>query len=264
MSISQEQAIKTLQKLVEEIDLLKKKNRAFSEAHSRWLVNALAATEELFGQRSRIYLSIANLTWRRQGEFVVETRVDRMTDLNKIAERIDHEAYLKQLDTAKGFLMAGIDQINLYGIEEVYKSKDSAKESSEIIKILDLAENKLRKIVRDVPQREKDIQDKFEELLVAMDIDYLREQEKIVYSSKTYHPDFCFPQIGTILEIKLCDKKEREREIISEINDDIIAYKTKYSNIIFLVYDTGHIRDKDRFKEDIEAEGTVLVSVVKH
>ena len=110
----------------------------------------------------------------------------------------------------------------------------------------------------------REIQDKFEDLLVAKDIDYLREQEKIVYSSKTYHPDFSFAPIGAVLEIKLCDKKEREKEIISEINDDILAYRTKYPNIIFVVYDLGFIRDIDRFKEDIESEDAVVVKVIKH
>jgi hypothetical protein len=180
------------------------------------------------------------------------------THFRGFQESCKHAAYPSALQ-GQSILKAAKEDL-----EGGYLSKDATKESSEIIKILDLAENKLRKTIRDVPQREKNIQDKFEDLLVATDIEYSREQEKIIYSSKTYHPDFCFPKIGTVLEIKLCDKKEREKEIISEINDDIIAYKTKYSNIIFLVYDTGYIRDIDRFKEDIEAEEIVLVRVVKH
>lgn len=262
MDITQDQAINILQKLIDEINVLKK-SRAFSEQHARWLTNVLAITEELFGQRSRIYLSIANLPWQRRGSFIADPWIHGSMDYNAIAERFHHEAYLEQLDTAKGLLEAGIDQINTYGIDGVYKSKNSPKESSEIIKILDLAENKLRKLIREVPKTEKDIQDKFEDLLNANDIKFLKEQEKIVYSSKTYHPDFCFPKISTVLEIKFCDKQGREKEIISEINDDIVAYKTKYSNIIFLVYDMGHIRDRDRFKADIEAQGAIIM-VVKH
>lgn len=59
-------------------------------------------------------------------------------------------------------------------------------------------------------------------------------------------------------------KKGREKEIIAEINDDILAYKTKYPNIIFVVYDSGFIRDVDKFKEDIEEAEGVVVNVVKH
>ena len=263
MNISQEHALETLRKLVDDITQLKG-SRAFSEAHTRWLANVLAATEEVFGLRSTIYRSIAELPWRRQGSFIVDPWVQGTMDYEEAREQIHHRAYLEQLDTAKGLLLAGMDQINRYGIDNVYKGKDTAKESSEIIKLLDLAETKLRKTIREIPQGEKDIQDKFEDLLIASDIKYLREQEKIVYSSKTYQPDFCFPKISTVLEIKFCGKKGREKEIISEINDDIAAYKTKYSNIIFLVYDTGYIRDRDRFKDDIEAEEAVIVTVVKH
>lgn len=134
----------------------------------------------------------------------------------------------------------------------------------QLTKIIDLAENKLRKTLRERPKNEKEVQDRFEDLLNAKEVDFLREQEKIVYSSKTYHPDFSFTRINTVVEIKLCDKKEREKEIISEINDDILAYKTKYPNIIFIVYDLGFVRDTDKFKEDIESMDTVISKVIKH
>jgi len=263
MNISQEQAIALLQKAINEIDSLKR-DVAFSRAHTRWLTNILSLTEEIFGEGSRIYLSIRSLPWQRQGSFIVDPWIEGTIDYNEAAAKIHHEAYLRQLDTAKGLLEAGIDQVSLLGIDKIYESKNTPKESSEIVKILDLAENKLRKTFRQTPKNERDVQDKFEDLLVAKDVKYLREQEKIVYSSKTYHPDFCFPKINTVLEIKFCDKQERGKSIISEINDDIVAYKTKYPNIIFVVYDLGYIRDVDRFKEDIEAEDSIVVKVVKH
>jgi len=263
LKFSQKQAITLLQQAIDEINSLKR-DVARSSAHTRWLSNILSITEGIFGEGSDIYLSIGSLPWRRQGSFVVDPLRHGTLDYNKAVANIHHEAYLQQLDTAKGLLEAGIDQINLLGIDEIYKSKNTPKESSEIVKILDLAENKLRKTIRQTPKNEKEIQDKFEDLLVAKDVKYLREQEKIVYSSKTYHPDFCFPKINTVLEIKFCDKQEREKSIISEINDDIVAYKTKYPNIIFVIYDLGYIRDIDRFKEDIEAEDSIVVRVVKH
>lgn len=263
MNVSENQAIELLQNAINEIDSLRR-DVAFSRAHSKWLTNVLSNTEAIFGQGSRIYLSIASLTWRREGEFIVDCWQSRTLDYNEVVENIHHEAYLKQLDTAKGLLEAGIDQINLRGIDEIYESRNTPKESSEIVKIIDMAETKLRKTMRQAPNNERDIQDKFEDLLVAKDVKYLREQEKIVYSSKTYHPDFCFPQINTALEIKLCDAEGDEKSIISQINDDIVAYKTKYPNIIFVVYDLGYIRDIDKFKEDIEAEDSIVVKVVKH
>lgn len=87
--------------------------------------------------------------------------------------------------------------------------------------------------------------------------------EVIVYSSKSYKPDFLFSKIDTIVEVKLCNSKEVEKDIISQINDDIVAYRTKYSNLIFVVYDVGVIRDQDKFRKSIEAND-VVVRVVKH
>ncbi len=263
MSIAQEQAIETLQKLIDEISILKTE-QAFSARHSRWLVNTLAITAEVFGEHSTIHLSIGQLPWKRTGGFTFLPQDYGTSDPDIASEIIHHKVYLKQLDTAMGILQGGIDQIKAYGIDTVHKSKDTSKESSEIIKILDLAESKLRKTMRDLPKNEREVQDRFEDLLNARAIDFLREQEKIVYSSKTYHPDFSFTRINTVVEIKLCDKKEREKEIISEINDDILAYKTKYPNIIFIVYDTGYIRDIDKFKEDIESVDAIIVKVIKH
>jgi len=92
-------------------------------------------------------------------------------------------------------------------IENDRTKSDLPLETSEILKILDLVDNKLRKTFRELPKDESEVQDRFEDLLTARDIDYLREQEKIVYSSKTYQPDFSFPQINTLVEIKYCDKK---------------------------------------------------------
>lgn len=262
MDISKEQAITGLQELIDKIESLKS-SVARSEAHTRWLTNALYLTEKVFGRRSRVYWSLANLPWQRTGSFLVDHSFTAEEHDEKVG-KVHHKAYLEQLDLARGLLEGGIDAINAYGIDGVYEAKDTSKEVGEIIRIMDLAESKLRKTIRATPKAEREVQDKFENLLVATDLEYLREQERILYSSKTYQPDFAFPGIDTVLEIKLCNREGREREIISEINDDIVAYKTRYPNIIFLVYDVGHIRDVDRFKEDIESQDGVIVVVVKH
>lgn len=263
MSMDKEQAITVLQKLISEIDKLKNV-RAFSTEHTRWMLNAYEVTEDIFGKGSSIYKTLIGLPWRRTGSFLAQPK-SFYEDPNEAATRVHHKAYLEQLETARGLLQAGIDQIKFYGIDKVHKSRDTEQESSELMKIINLADNKLRKTIRELPKQEKDIQDKFEDLLTANDIKYLREQERIPYSSKTYQPDFCFPSLNTALDLKLCDDKERVKTIIAEINDDIVAYRTKYSNIVFIVYDTaGNIRDADKFKEDIQNQSGVLVLVVKH
>lgn len=140
---------------------------------------------------------------------------------------------------------------------------NQTEQSSEILKILNLAKNSLRKAIRQIPSSEEQIKDYFENLLIGAGIIYSRETDSIEYSSKTYTPDFTFPPIDLALEFKFCGNKEREKQIIVEINDDILAYQTKYKNLIFIVYDLGFIRDIDRFVSSFEAEN-IFVEVVKH
>lgn len=263
VDISQEQAIKRLQELIDEVDSLKN-SVARSEAHTKWLANALYLTENVFGRTSRIYLSLASLPWQRTDPIIVPWHIRENDEYDKFRNELHHKAYLEQLDTAKGLLKAGIDAIERYGMDKVYEEKDASKDVGKTITLIDLAQNKLRKTMRAIPQDEKEVQDNFEDVLTSVDFKYLRDRETISYSSKSYKPDFTFPGIDTALEIKLCNRVGREKEIIDEINADILAYKTKYPNIIFLVYDLGYIRDIDRFKADIESQDRVIVLVIKH
>ena len=258
MTITQEEAIKLLQELIDEVDKLKK-SKAFSTEHTRWISNTFAITKEVFGPNSSIVGNLSRLTWQRKGEFYIEPMFHGDGSIDEMVQKVNHEAYIEQLDTAKGILLSAIDQIQRRGVNQVYE----LPEANEIVKILDLAENKLRKAIRDMPEDEKTISNQYEVLLIASNISYNREKENIPYSSKTYIPDFTFPKINTALEIKFCGRQGREKEITSEINDDILAYRSRYSNLIFIVYDTGYIRDIDKFKDDMEIEDTVIVRVVK-
>jgi hypothetical protein len=172
--------------------------------------------------------------------------------------------YLRDLDTAKGLLQAALDELEASDIQDVYQGKDTGPEASEIVKILNLIERKLRKTIRNAPEKERDVQDAFETLLLGADVQYGRETDSIVYSSKTYVPDFSFERIDLAVEIKLCNRKDREKEIIAEINDDILAYGEKYDNQIYAIYDLGFIRDVDLFARHFERNEGVLVRVVKH
>jgi len=133
-----------------------------------------------------------------------------------------------------------------------------------ILKLINIAERKLRKVIREKPSQEKEVQDAFESLLIGLDVPYSRETERIEYSSKSYVPDFVIDRIDLAIEIKLCARNGREKEVISEINDDILAYQTKRSNLFFIVYDIGYIRDVDRFMSSFEQNDKVIVRIVKH
>lgn len=132
------------------------------------------------------------------------------------------------------------------------------------MKLINLAEHSLRKIIRTKPECERELQDAFESLLIGADVPYKRETETVEYSSKTYTPDFTVPKINLAIELKLCGKQAREKEIIAEMNDDILAYGTKFGNLLFVVYDLGFVRDVDRFTGAFERNQNVVVLVVKH
>jgi len=76
-------------------------------------------------------------------------------------------------------------------------------------------------------------------------------------------PDFVLSRLNLAVEIKFCTNG-REKDIIAEINDDIVAYRTKCANLIFVVCDLGFIRDVERFAASFEQQDHVMVCVVKH
>lgn len=43
-----------------------------------------------------------------------------------------------------------------------------------------------------------------------------------------------------------------------------MAYKTKYDNIIFVIYDLGVIRDIDEFQGIFESNENVILKIIKH
>jgi hypothetical protein len=264
-SWTKETAIMELKTLIEEIPDLMKRNR-FCAEHTRWLSNTLRILEQIFGRKSRYYLSLANLKWQETGPVFVGGPGDPgfIGNPQGTMEKYHQKAYIRGLDAAKGFLLAALDELEHSDIDSVYEGKDTGPESSDIVKIISLIEHKLRKLIRIQPTKEKEIQDTFENLLVSADIPYGRETESIEYSSKTYIPDFIIKKLDLIVEVKLCNRAEREKEIIAEINDDILAYGTKFGNQIFIVYDNGYIRDVDLFCNTFENYEGVLVRVVKH
>ncbi len=176
-----------------------------------------------------------------------------------------HEACAEQLSSAQGLLFAAIDDIKASDdIASVYEGKNTAPEASSIMKLINITERKLRKVIHKIPDDEKEVQDAFEALLIGADIEYDREKVTFKYSSRAYRPDFTMDHIDLAVEIKICTSAAREKDLIPEINDDILAYKTKYGNVIFVIYDLGFIRDVDKFASEFERQENVVVRVIKH
>lgn len=255
---TKEDALKEIGFLIQEIEQVQSAGKHSAE-HTKWILKTLTFLEEVFGGKSRYYLTFAHLKWSETGSFVIES-----LDIQNAIDSRHQQAFRRDLQIAKGTLQAAYEHLKNSEISDVYNGKDTGPESSAIVKIINLIEHKLRKVIRSVPSNEKEVQDALESLLIGADVAYSRETVSIEYSSKTYKPDFSVDKLDLAIEVKFCAKGDREKEMIGEINDDILAYQTKYGNLFFVVYDVGQIRDSDRFTGAFERHNNVIVSVVKH
>jgi hypothetical protein len=251
-------AMSELNLLIVQIDELPACGR-YSAEHTRWLARTQRFLEDVFGHGSVYYLTFLTFHWSATGTFLAGP-----LSMHAVMKEHHHQAFVEQLESAKGLLWAARDELQRAGIDSVYRANDTGHQSTAILRILDLIERKLRKTIRTKPERERNVHDSIENLLNVADIEYAREAESIQYSSKTYIPDFAFKKLDLVLEVKLCSHDRREKEMIAEINDDILAYRTKFGNLVFVVYDLGLIRDQERFADEFEKQEGVIVRIIKH
>ena len=261
-SWTKEEALRILKELADESDRLRS-SKALSTEHTKWQLKCLETLEEVFGRASRYYLPFVDIKWGQiPPGTIIETWI--LEDKQAAIDAKSHHYFLLQLGTAKGFLLGAINYLKARELPEVYSAKDTGPEASLILRVLHLAERQLRKVIRTQPESERQVQDAFENLLLGAGIPCGREVDKIEYSSKTYIPDFTLPKIDLAVEVKLCNRSEREKELPEEINDDILAYQTKYQNLLFIIYDLGYIRDVERFCSSFEKHENVTIRVIKH
>lgn len=256
---TKEKAIKDLDMLIEQIPHVASSGRLSTE-HTRWLHNCHHILIDIFGKNSTYFRSFASLKWQKIGTYPIYI----WQNIEEAIEEHDTGAFFQCLEMAKGIFLSAIDEINRSDdISEVYKDKKEV-DSNLLIKLLNNVTNKFRIFFQEEPKNEKDVQDNFERLLVGGDFIYTREKERVTYSSKTYIPDFILSELSMAIEIKICNRDGKEKEIISEINDDILAYNSKYKNSLFVIYDIGQIRDVEQFKSSFKIYDNVILIVIKH
>jgi hypothetical protein len=126
----------------------------------------------------------------------------------------------------------------------------------ETVGLRDFLEARLRSAMLKLPERERDVQDAVETLLIGRGyqkgLTYDREVGRVKVSVKEVIPDFILPRLGLALEIKLSGSVAKVKAIVDEINADIRAYGKEYRSLLFVVYDLGHIRDEAEFRQDLE------------
>jgi hypothetical protein len=157
---------------------------------------------------------------------------------------------------------AELAAVKLNSLASYLQSKLGTKRQ-EYEQIIDLVNVNLRPAIYDDPKHEREIQNALETIFRARALDFRREKDSVPYSTKRYIPDFTFNRIGLAVEVKLCKDKDREKDMIAEINDDIVGYGGRYDRCLFVVYDLGFIRDVAQFSGDIEANPNIHVLIVK-
>jgi hypothetical protein len=140
----------------------------FSTEHTRWVFRTRAFLEEVFGQESVYFRSFIGIRWEYVGPMAVHFREVFDPSLTKL--RHDMPVFANALEQALGLLMAAKDQLTLKGIDGVYEGKNTAPEASLLLRVIKLSEQKLRKVLRTQPKREKEVQDAFENLLIGAEI----------------------------------------------------------------------------------------------
>ncbi len=132
----------------------------------------------------------------------------------------------------------------------------------------DFIQASLRKAIFTVPDKEIEVQNGIESLIVGRGMekgtDYDLETGRVKTSGKESIPDFIFPNLKLCLEVKLAKSADKLRAMVDEINADIRAYATRYERQLYIVYDLTTIRDEAEFKHDLEDAPGVSVVIVKH
>lgn len=230
-------------------------DRKGGELHTRWALRVLTLLEDVFGKQSRFFKTFAGLTFRTHKQIVAS-----YDEIDYLLGSANREAYISQLETARGILVASADEVQRKGMINIRR----ADPESPAARVLDLVQNgTFRALVQTKPENEREVQDVFEGMLRATGLAYHREKERIPFSTRSYIPDFTFDAESLAVELKFAKHDGQDREFVAEINDDVCAYSTKWSTLIFVVYDIAGIRDVPRFSTDLEREN-VRVLVVKH
>ena len=145
------------------------------------------------------------------------------------------------------------------------ETKPPKSSASYVSQVATDIQTSLRRLIRNRPAKEKEVQDHLEDLLALKEYEFDREQITIPYSTKSYRPDFTSDSLSIAIDVKLCNSTEDEKKIIDEINADIPAYKQRYQYLLFVVYDLAVIRRLKDYVSGIERNNpNVTVIVIKH
>ena len=110
----------------------------------------------------------------------------------------------------------------------------------EITALRDFLQARLRSAVLRPPDKERDVQDAIEQVLIGRGLikgqDYDQETGRVKVSTKEVIPDFILLKLDLALEVKLIYEAGRTKSVVDEINADIMSYSKAYRKLLFIVY----------------------------
>src|SRR3989344_7089864 len=117
MKWTKENAIAELENLAKQTHALQTLKRNCEE-HIRWIAKTRRFLAEVFGEESTYFATFASFTWSKKGSYMIggPTRPDESFNPQLGVERVNQEAYLKELEVTKGLLLASKDDIEENGL----------------------------------------------------------------------------------------------------------------------------------------------------
>lgn len=103
--------IKEIESLVEESRLLESASDRFSEEHIRWVNKVKRFFRDNFGEESEYYGSFISFSWRNEEQVIIGGPARPRESMNPQLgiDRVNKEAYQRQIKASRGFLLATKD-----------------------------------------------------------------------------------------------------------------------------------------------------------
>ncbi|NUP07980.1 MAG: hypothetical protein HOW73_18190 [Polyangiaceae bacterium] len=133
-----------------------------------------------------------------------------------------------------------------------------------LAKITAAIQRALREFFETPPKNEKEVQKAVDRVLRSAGIEFHREKERAPLGPTALIPDFTVPDADLAIEIKLAKHNLRDSKLIQQLSQDAGIYRTKWRNIIAIIYDPGgHIRNPEQLKTASLQLGINTI-VIKH
>ena len=114
----EDKPIETISKLdnfINQIDTLEGLKHSSAE-HIRWVSGIKKFLKEVFNEKSEYYIALSSFTWTKKGIIGGPSRPAESLNPQLGIDRLKQEAYLEQLNMARGILLAAKDELEEVGL----------------------------------------------------------------------------------------------------------------------------------------------------